>query len=110
MQRVKINDIYYDLSTEDIMPLGGLPLGSKTYWTCPAFDASYNKVLYYKHSKRTPMIFNKDIFRTLTGLMVQDLSIMWLLADFLILCFLDTMNIRKLHSKETMHQKIDSMA
>lgn len=110
MQRVKIGNVFYDTSSQDIMPLGGLPLVSKLI-ELSDFDNYINKIPFYKPSKRTPLIRNSEIFRSMIGLMAQGISdyagINRVSGSYF---FKDIMQIKNLPSEETLRQRIDKSA
>lgn len=109
MDRVKIGDFYYQYSNEDIMPFGGLPLVSELI-KLSGLDHAVQSIPYYLTSKREPLIPNKDILRTMIGLLAQgksDFSDVTMVSRSSF--FKDAMSIRRLPSEERLRQRLDLM-
>lgn len=109
MKNIKVGNIIYQSSNEDIMPLGGLPLVSELIRKS-GIDKAVNKIPFRQSSKRSLLISNASILRSMLGLLVQGYSDyanikLFYDSDF----FGDIMNIPNLPSEETLRQRLDAM-
>lgn len=107
MKSLNIGNIIYQTSNEDIMPLGGLPLVSELIKKS-GLDQNVNRIPFRHFSKRSALISNSSILRSMLGLLSQgycdyaNISL-FMDSDF----FADVMNIPRLPSEETLRQRLD---
>ena len=69
MKNMKIRNITYQTSNEDIIPLGGLPLVSELIRKS-GIDSAVNQIPFRQSSQRSPLISNTSIIRSMLGLLV----------------------------------------